>query len=434
VTGANGALPKVGIRTGVRAHLASPLYRNAYFLIIGAGAGSLLGFVFWTLAARRYSAESVGLNSVLLSAMMLASGACQLGLNAVLFRYLPGAGRSTRALILRSYALTAALSILVGAGTALMTGLWAPDSSFLHGDVWWVFAFAVATASFTIYTLQDGVLTGLRQARWIPIEGTVFPATRIALLPVFAGLSERLGIFLAWTVPVLLSVAPVNVLILRRLVPRHVRYGSDIARERRQILRLAAGNYLGMLFQLASTMLMPIIVAAEVGTRITAYFYIPWTISTGVQLVAMNMTTSLTVEVAYDESKLSDYCRSVMVQTMRLVVPIAITLMVGASYILLVFGHAYSREGATCLRLLAIATIPNVVVALGIGVARIHHDGRMALLIPGIGSVVSIGLSLALLPRLGIDGAGWGWLVGQLIVAAWLLAGLLRPVFFGRRR
>ena len=60
-------------RTRIRAHLASPLYRNAYYLIIGAGAGSLLGFLFWTLAARHYSERSVGLNFVLISGMMISS-------------------------------------------------------------------------------------------------------------------------------------------------------------------------------------------------------------------------------------------------------------------------------------------------------------------------------------------------------------------------
>jgi hypothetical protein len=71
----------------LRAHLATPLYLNAYFLIIGATTGALLGFLFWTLAARHYATEIVGLNSAVISAMMLVSGACQLG--SVL---LPGLG------------------------------------------------------------------------------------------------------------------------------------------------------------------------------------------------------------------------------------------------------------------------------------------------------------------------------------------------------
>jgi O-antigen/teichoic acid export membrane protein len=414
--------------TGLRAHLASPLYRNAYFLIIGAGAGALLGFVFWSVAARRYSAEFVGLNSVLISAMMIASGICQLGLNAVLYRYLPGAGRSTRAMILRTYGVTSALAAVVGLGTALCSSLWAPDSGFLHESPGWVLAFVVATVAWTVFSLQDSVLTGLRQSRWVPLENSIFSAIKVVLLFAFVG--SRGGIFLAWSVPALLALAPVNLLILRRLVPRHLESGYETSLDRSTVLRLAAGNYVGTLFVMASTTLLPIVVAAEVGSRDTAYFYIPWSIATGIQLVALNMTTSLTVEVAYDGSKLRAYCRSVTLQTMRLVTPVVVILTLGAHYVLLVFGGAYARNGATCLRLLALATIPNVIVMLGLSVARIQHQARMVVLVPGVAGALTIALSLVLLPRIGIDGVGWAWLAGQAAVAAWLLAGYLRPVFF----
>jgi O-antigen/teichoic acid export membrane protein len=417
----------------IRGHLASPLYRNAYFLILGAGAGSVLGFVFWTLAARRYSADAVGVNSVVISAMMIASGVCQLGLYAVLFRYLPGAGASTKAIIVKSYALTCALSVVVGFGTALTSSLWAPKSDFLHGNLWWVVGFVVATVTWTVFSLQDAVMTGLRQARWVPIENSLFSALKVVLLFAFVGVSPRAGIFLAWTVPVIISLAPVNLLIFRYLVPRHMQRGYEESLNRAAVLRLAAGNYLGTLFLMASTTLLPIIVAAEVGSRQTAYFFIPWTIASGLQLVALNMTTSLTVEVAYDESKLRDYCRRITFHTMRLVVPFVLVLTVGAHYVLLAFGTGYADAGANCLRLLLLATIPNVIVMLGISVARIHHDGRMALLIPGVAGAVTIVISAVLLPRVGIVGVGWGSLIGQLAVAVWLLAGLLRPVFFTRR-
>jgi glycosyltransferase involved in cell wall biosynthesis/O-antigen/teichoic acid export membrane protein len=421
---------QTGLR--VRAHLAAPLYRNAYFLIIGAGAGSLLGFVFWTVAARHYSAEFVGLNSVLISALMLVSGVCQLGLNAVLFRYVPGAGAMTRRLILRSYALSGALSVVAGMGAGFASGWWATDSGFLHDSLGWLLAFVVGTVAWTIYTLQDGALTGLRQARWVPVESLLASLLRIGLVIAFASFSPRGGIFLAWSVPILLLLAPVNVLILRRIVPRHSRSVRGASWDRGTVLRLAAGNYFGSLLLMASSSLLPIIVAGERGTQTTAYFYIPWTISIGLQLVAMNMTTSVTVEAAYDESKLRDYSRSATLHTVRLIAPAVAVLAVAAPEVLRAFGPDYAREGTLLLRLLALATIPNIVVAVGTGVARIHHDGRMALLIPGAASVLTIGLSALLLPTFGIEGVGWASLAAQLAVAAWLLLGMLRPVLFVR--
>ena len=89
----------------------------------------------------------------------------------------------------------------------------------------------------------------------------------------------------------------------------------------RRMARFASGNYVGSLFMLASTLLLPIIVTNQFGADTTAYFFVPWTIASSLQLVALYMTTSLTVEVALDETKLREYCRRVIVQTMRIVRP-----------------------------------------------------------------------------------------------------------------
>jgi O-antigen/teichoic acid export membrane protein len=425
---ATAVTKRVRTAVGIRSHLSAPLFRNAYFLILAGAIGSLLGFAFWSLAARRYTPEFVGLSSVLISALMLVSGVCQLGLNAVLFRYVPSAGAATRRLILRSYALTGALSVVAGLGAGFASSLWAPDSTFLHTSVGWLIAFVVGIAAWTIFTLQDGVLTGLRRAHWVPVESSFASLLRIGLLFAFANLSLRGGIFLSWTVPVVLLLPPINVLILRRFVPRHVHGDRPANWNRKAVLLLAAGNYFGSLSLMAATALLPIIVAAESGTRTTAFFYIPWTIFTGLQLVAMNMTTSVTVEAAYDESRLQEYSRTAILHTLRLILPIVAVLLAAAPYVLRVFGTEYAQAGSTVLRLLALAAIPNVVVAVGTGVARIHQDGRMAMLIPGLSSVLTVGLGVVLLPSLGIEGLGWASLVAQLTVATWLLVGMLRPL------
>jgi O-antigen/teichoic acid export membrane protein len=199
-------------------------------------------------------------------------------------------------------------------------------------------------------------------------------------------------------------------------------------------VRLAAGNYAGSLFFLASTALLPLLVANQYGAAATAYFFVPWTLAVGLQLVALYMTTSLTVEVAFDESMLREYCERVLAQMFRLVAPATFVVVVAAPYILRVFGHGYAAQGTTLLRLLALATVPNVVVALGLSVARIQHSGRTVLWTQGALCVSTLGLSLALLPPLGIEGVGLAVLVSQTIVAAWLGLGMLRPILLDGRR
>lgn len=416
----------------LRAHLATPLYHNAYFLIIGAITSGLLGFLFWTLAARHYAADIVGLNSAVVSAMMLVSGACQLGLNSVLVRYLPAAGLSTRRLVLASYLLAGALSVGGALVVALTSSRWSPRLAFLGDDPRWLVAFVGATTIWSIFVLQDSVMVGIRQARWVAMENSSFAAAKIALLIAIVSAAPTSGIFLAWTVPVAISLLPVNLLIFLRLIPRHVKGAGRASLDPWRMVRLASGNYVGSLFMLASTLLLPILVTNESGTRDTAYFFVPWMIATTLQLVAVNMTASLTVEAAFDELRLREYCRRVIVQTARLVLAPTLLLLVAAPYVLQAFGSAYASEGTTLLRLLAISTVPNVVVVLGLSIARIQHSGRRALTIQALQCLVTIGLSFLLLPPLGIEGVGIAWLASQLVVALWVALGIVRPVLLGR--
>src|SRR5262247_3643604 len=69
-----------------------PLVRNGYSLIASAGVTSILGLVYWLLAARLYSVVEIGLNAALISTMMAVGGIAQLNLTSVLTRFLPGVG------------------------------------------------------------------------------------------------------------------------------------------------------------------------------------------------------------------------------------------------------------------------------------------------------------------------------------------------------
>ena len=52
----------------LRAHMASPLYRNAYALMINTAVTGVLGVLYWLLAARSYTAVEVGRASAAIAA------------------------------------------------------------------------------------------------------------------------------------------------------------------------------------------------------------------------------------------------------------------------------------------------------------------------------------------------------------------------------
>jgi O-antigen/teichoic acid export membrane protein len=187
---------------------------------------------------------------------------------------------------------------------------------------------------------------------------------------------------------------------------------------RRELVRYVAADYVGASCWLASTTLLPVIVAQEAGAAAAGYFSLAWILAFPLLLVPANMGASLIVHGLRDQGELVRLARRMVVQTWRLVVPAAVVLAVGAPYLLDVFGAAYSHEGATLLRILAVAAVANVVNTMAVSAARVRR--RMTVVVAVLASqcALSLGLAVPLLRLYGVVGVGLAWLIGQLSVAA----------------
>lgn len=417
------------ILTKLSTHLRMPLYRNAYALLLSGIISAGLGMVYWILAARLYPAATVGLTSAAVSAMMLLSGMAQMSMNSALLRFIPRTGAATGQLIAACYAVS--MGVAMGAGLIYGAGItyWTPAlAPYLQQPVG-LALFILAIVSWSIYVLQDSVLAGLRQAVWIPVENTLGALLKIALLIPFTTLLPTYGIFAAWLLPVLLSVLPVNLLIFGRLLPQHVRATTaQKAPTLAEVSRYVLGNYIGTLCYLGYTTLLPILVTARVSPSANAYFYMPWMLAAALQLIALNLTTSLTVEGAWEESKLGVYCSRVLKQALMLVTPLVGVVVVGAPWLLQLFGPDYAQEGTLLLRLLALSTLPNIVVMLQLSVARVQSNTRGVIWAQALLCTCLLGLSYLLLPTLGITGVGWAALLAQSAVAGVALGTTLYPL------
>jgi GT2 family glycosyltransferase/O-antigen/teichoic acid export membrane protein len=411
-----------------------PLVRNGYALVFSSAAGSGLGLVYWALAARLYPSEVVGLNSALLSSMLFLSGLSQLGLNSVLVRFLPVAGGSAGRLIWRAYAGAAGLSALAALVFVLGLRLWAPALAPLASPGLFGLL-ALTTAAWSIFTLQDSVLIGLRRAPWAAVENTSFALVKIGLLAVLAWLLPEYGVFASWVLPLGLLLLLVNGLIFRRLLPAHPGYLEQAAPEynRRQAWSFVGGNYLGSLFFTASLTLIPLMVANQAGSAANAYFYLPWTITLALQYAALHMTSSFTVESALAPEQAAAYSYRIFIQTLRLLVPAVIFLLLAAHPVLLIFGPEYANQSTPLLRLLALAALPNAALALFVGVARLRRQTRIIAAAYAAVFGLAYGLGSVLIGPLGITGVGAAWLVSQAVVGGAALLSLLPLLRQGRK-
>jgi O-antigen/teichoic acid export membrane protein/aminoglycoside phosphotransferase (APT) family kinase protein len=400
-------------------HLRTPIYRNGYFLLISSLSTSGIGLIYWILAAHRYPTSQVGINSAIIAAMTLVAGIAELNLMSPLIRFIPLTGRSTKRFVLFAYLASLLISAVISTIFIKNLGHWSPALDFLGNNRILTIWFVISTMSWCIFVLQDSVLTGLRQTSWVPVENTVFSLTKIVLLLMFAASIPAFGIYASWTFALIVAIIPTNYYIFRKLIPIHEKREkqSYTAITPRQVIQFTVADYLSAIFWLISSTLLPVIVTSVSGATANAYFYLAWTIANTLYLIGPAMGSSLIVETAKDQHKLDYYSFRVFSNIMKIVLPAAIIIILGAPYILMIFGKGYSTEGTTLLRLLALSAIPNVVNSVFASTARVQR--RMKAVVGTLAILCSmlLGSSYILLKEYGIVGIGIGWVASQSLVA-----------------
>lgn len=370
-----GRNPVRTVISGLRGDMANPLFRNAYALVANGAFTGLLGLVYWALAALLYDHDPgvVGRNWAVIQAIMFVGGATML--NFLLIRFVPQSAHHTGKLVLGCYGAGAAAALALALGFLLVVPPRAPV--YAHLDGWLPGAwFLLLAVSWNLFNQQEAVFTGLRHASWVPVINLVFGVAKLALLAVLAlTLHPGDGIVLSWFVPVLVALVPVNAVIFGRLIPRHVQQtrARAVPPTRAEILRYFGGGYLGGIFQYASISLIPVVVTAHLhNAEVNAYFQMAWALGMMLELLALTLSLSLTVEGSFDASVLAASTRAALRRTFMLMTPTVAVVVALCPVALELFGHGYAAQGAPLLQLLALAVLPKAVIELYVGVLRVR--------------------------------------------------------------
>jgi O-antigen/teichoic acid export membrane protein len=412
----------------LRSDWRDPLLRNGYALIVNLGATSVLGFLYWLLAARLYPQSTVGLGSAAINLMQLLAGiGGQLTVAAALTRFIPRAGTATTRLAVLSYCLAGGAGVVVSLLYFAGLALHLYPATLGHG---WVISLALggSVTVWCVFALQDAVLTGIRQAVWIPIENGLYGITKIIMLVALAPVTRTFeGIFASWTVPAFVALFPVNLLIFGRLLPRHAGAhqrevtGVDF----RSVTRFMGGDYLGTVFFMATGALMPALIVARLGATAASYWAVSYIIIYALDLVTVNLGVALMVEGVTDRPKLRAHTVAVARRIAAIIVPAVAFLLLFAPQVLAIYRREYVH-GTGLLRLLALAVLARAVTSLWISLSRVERRVGVIAFWQGCTFVLVVGLSWWLMGRMGIDGVGVGYLVSQAVVAACLLPSILR--------
>ena len=408
-------------RTRVRDHVREPFYRSAYSLVLNTGATSILGFAYWIIAARTYSSADVGRNSALIAAMITLSNLAQLNLWSALGRFLPQAGHRASTLIRYAYAASTTAAVIASIAFVSLAPSLSRQLHFLSSSWTLKVGFCLGVVTWGIFALQDSVLTALRRAPWVPIENATFGIIKIVLLVAVAGSMSGFGIFASWTIPVALSLLPINWLIFRRVIPAHRLNISGPPVQTRTPLpsigRFIAFDYVGYIFLQASTTLLPVLVVGRLGPTQGALFYSAWLLSSSFDLLASNIGISLTVEGSHDPARVGALVRRVFRRVLTAVGGISLLGLISAPVLLHVFGSQYTSAD-TLLRLLLLGALPRAFNQMTVAVARVQSRLPWVMGMQAATCVLVLGVTTLLIGKIGIESVGVAWVTAQATVAA----------------
>jgi O-antigen/teichoic acid export membrane protein len=403
----------------LRARGRDPLIQNSAYLMAATIVTSLVGYLFWTVAAHLYSASAIGEAGAGVSAMAFASLLGAMGGSMAILAELPGKQRPAdwSATITASLVFTCATS----AATALVTVLVLAQtghSAFLYRNAWWVAAFVVGVVATTASQLLENIWLAEHKAVWFLGASTVFALVKLAIIaiPVFAVFGAT-GIVSAWSATLAATVAGC-LLVLGRMFgyrPRLAGFSGQIWSMRQSL----TGNYIISVGDQVTLYAIPVLVALQVSPQATGWFYVAWKIGGFYAVFASAVGTSTFAEGSHSPHRALPMAWS----GLRMILPLmalgaAVTIFAG-HLVLRVFGTQYAVHAYPLLVLLSLAAFPDAVVTIYRGVLRVQKRYRAAAGMCWAISGCRLALTALALVHWGITGAGWAWLATQTGGAAW---------------
>lgn len=400
-----------------------PLYSNALYLIAGNGLGAVLGFVFWAMAARFYAASNVGFIAAAISAVGLLGTLANLGLGTGLVRFLPQDGKKAAQLINFSLWLVFFTAALLTVIFLLGTGWWSPGLVTFRQNASHFLAFTLFSAFTAMAAVTDGVFIARRRAGFAMGRGLSMNVIKLLLVMMFATMTQAYGIFIAWGAALSISLLLGLFIFLPRLLPGFLPAPNLDWRGRGEVVRYSLVNNAAGLVAGLPGQLLPIILLGRLGAEANAFFFIAWQIMAALSMVPSSISTSLFAEGCHDENELLGNAWRSRRLAFAIMTPVIILLLFFADPLLRVFGAEYAGNSTQLLRLFSLSLLPITVNQVWFSVLRVHKRLWALTILNGIIALVTLAGSYLLLPYMGTQATGVGWLAGQTLVALWVVFG-----------
>jgi O-antigen/teichoic acid export membrane protein len=390
------------------------LIATAFSLVAATGVTSVLGFAYWSVAARGYTPAVVGIAATAISAMSLLSNIGLVGLGTVLIAELPRRPGREAPFIASAISSAALISFILGLAFTVVVSFLSSDLTVLAARWDYALIFAIGIALNTTALLLDQIFIGLLRGGVQLWRNGIFALSKLGAIVAIALLvpnADWVAIYGTWAAGNALSIVIAGYLLARQLHAGWAAFRPDywlLWSFRREVF---GHNVLNLSLQ-SSYLLIPLVVTAVLSSTAAAYYYMAVMLAGFIFVVPLSLTTAVFAVGSRFPGTISQRTRFSIVLSAAFGVAANLALVVLAGPLLRLFGPEYQANGELTLRILGLAVFPLILKDHFVAICRVTDNvGRAARLLV-VGSVAEVVL------------AGVGAAVGGLPVLAvgWVLA------------
>jgi O-antigen/teichoic acid export membrane protein len=395
-----------GIPRHMRAALGDALYRGSLYLLVNTVVTSVIGFVFWTVAAHKYSASDVGTFSGISSGAILLATIAALGLPIIMTRHIATAVNA-RGLVLMAIMVIATVGTILCLVTVLFLGPHLPSALHVRQRGGMALLVTVIVVFTAVGSVLDAGLVATRQTRFLLIKNLIGSTTKLAAMPLFTTFRSA-GLLMAFGLGLVICTLLSGVALARQIKSKVERRGLRPFSMPWRYLSNIPTNYLATIVGILPLSVVPIEVLAIRGAAQTASFSAAFLIAGFLNFIPSTTAQVLFAEIARGGTPLGRQFRKALRAVYGLLLPALVLILVLAPVILRLFGRTYEADATGCLRVLSVSALAAGGTYL-VDSLLIARDRRLAYTFMQItNAILVLGSVGILLPR-GLTAAAVGW-------------------------
>ena len=376
------------MRKHLRQAWNEPLYRNSMYLILNSFVMALFGFVFWSLAAKQFSSEDVGLATAVISAVSLVASLSLLGFNVSILKF------KEKSLNFTALVMCSIVAFILSVLFLLFVNVFSPNLSFLSSQVLYIVGFVAFSVLSVVYFLMNSMLIAQGRTGVVFVKDTLFSLVKVVLIFFIVGV---FGLLIFWYLGIALAV------VISLFFIHMERKLFDV----RKVFHFSFYNYVSNILGILPNVLLPLIIIHYFGASYAAYFYVVWMIANLLFIVPTAMTQNV-----LSSGKEENMKKAYMFSACLLILGILLVGLIG-EFLLNLFNPEYVIA-LPLLYILALSSLPYGIRRIYQTKLNLHGRVKRVILMDAITLVVTVMGSIAFI-EYGLLAVGVSWFVGNVL-------------------